>query len=249
VRAPDKFVQYLSDSLYHPRSDAHSNALCLAILDDLLEHCTPLGDRAARGEIVAKLNHNVIVGHDEWNIDLAIGPAAAPSPPPAERKIRMEPPAVVEIAVEAKAVMTEHGKARLNRVRDLRAFHSHAHLYNDKVIAVAVVAVNVAQHFWSPTRAPDDISRHGPTVGAKTVTVFRNLPLRNAHTDPPGLEAVAMIVIHHDNLKKNPHPFPEMPTPTPTSLITAAPAPQPGEPMHYATMITRVCRAYRERWL
>ncbi len=249
MKAPEKFAQHLSNSLYHPRSDAHSNALCLAILDDLLEHCKPIADKASRGEIVAKVNHKVIVGHDEWTIDLAIGPAAVPSPPPVGQKIKMQPPAVVEIAFEAKAVMTEHGKAKLNRVRDMRAFYSHAHVYNQKVIAVGVIAVNTAEYFWSPTRAPDDITKHGPAVGAKTVSVFKNLPLRNSDADPPGLEAIGVIVVQHDNLKKNPHPFQEMPSHMPTVLVTAAPAPQPGEPLHYATMITQVCRAYRDRWI
>lgn len=56
---PAAFVRHLTENSYHPRSDAHSNAICLAILADLVAHCSPFAKKAARGELVAKLNHTV----------------------------------------------------------------------------------------------------------------------------------------------------------------------------------------------
>jgi hypothetical protein len=145
----------------------------------------------------------VTVNHQRWNIDLALGPPADTPPPPVPgERISFAVPVVIEIAVEAKAVMTEHGKARHNRLRDLQAFHHHAHSYNDKVVAAAVIIVNVAKSFWSPTRQPEDITRHDAigTLGPATVDLFRNLPLRHTAAEGPGLEAAGVLVVSHDNL-------------------------------------------------
>jgi hypothetical protein len=133
MNGPQKFVQFLQTSHYHPRSDAHSNAICKFIVEDLVVSCGPLGEKAANGEIVAAINLTQTVGHDTWNIDLALGPPAGSlTPPEPDEVIRIDKPAVVQIALEAKGIMTEHGKARRNRLRDFHAFHEHAHRYNSK---------------------------------------------------------------------------------------------------------------------
>jgi hypothetical protein len=252
MRGPQALVEHLATHLYHPRSDAHSNAICLGILEDLLDHCAPLAKKSRSGELVAKLNHTVTVNYQNWNIDLAIGPPpGAPQPPPEDARIRLATPAVVEVAIEAKGVMTEHGKARHNRLRDLQAFHSHAHVYNQKVIAVGVVVVNMSSAYWSPTRAPTDITIHRniEQIAAETVALFRNLPLRNTPKDAPGLEAACALVVKHDNMLKNVSLPSTAPKPGKTVLVTKAPAPQAGDPLHYATMMHRICTAYRDRWI
>ncbi len=82
MKAPEAFVRHLAENNYHPRSDAHSNAVCRAIVDDLLAHCPAFAERAQAGEIVAKLNHTVKVNYQDWNIDLAVGPPpGSPIPP------------------------------------------------------------------------------------------------------------------------------------------------------------------------
>ncbi len=251
MNGPRAFVEHLQNNLYHPRSDAHSNAICRAILDDLIEHCEPLAKKAASGRLVAKLNHTVTVSYQRWNIDLALGPpAGGPVPPPPGDRIRYDTPSVVEVAVEAKGVMTEHGKARHNRLRDLQAFHHHAHIYDEKVVAIGVVVVNMASVFWSPTRDPSDVTLHSniDVLSTETVGLFRNLPLRHTPSDGPGLEAACVLVVEHDNLLKNPSLPHGAPAPTPTVLVERSPAPSVGDPLHYATMVQRVCQAYRDRW-
>lgn len=251
MRGPADFVEHLSSALYHPRSDAHSNALCLGVLADLCNQCRPFAKRARRGEVVAKLNHTVTVGFQNWNIDLAIGPPAGPVEPPGDDLLITEAtPSVVEIAIEAKGIMTEHGKARRNRLRDLHAFHSHAHQYNPKTIAVGLLVVNVAPYYWSPTRAADNVTAHRniEKLAAATVDLFRNLPLRNHASDGPGMEALSVIVVRHDNLLKNTALPAGAPSHEPTRLIEKPPAPQPGDPLHYATMLRRLCSAYTERF-
>lgn len=250
MKGPGAFIGHLAENQYHPRSDAHSNAVCLAILDDLIHHCPPFAAKALRGEVVAKLNHTVKVNYQDWNIDLAIGPPPGLPVPPPVGKIQMETPVTVEVAIEAKSIMTEHGKARRNRLRDLQAFHSYAHDYNQKTVAVGTVAINVSGVFWSPLRDTDDITHHHniATLGPETVELFRGLPLRHTPEDGAGLEAVSVIVLRHDNLAKNPTPPLGAPTPRPPTLVSAPPAPQIGDPLHYATMIQRICTAYRDRW-
>lgn len=251
MQGPLSFVEHLNVHQYHPRSDAHSNAVCLGVLHDLLDHCEPLAEKTARGEVVAQLNHTVTVNYQRWNIDLALGPPpGAPEPPKDAKLISSAVPAAIEVAIEAKGVMTEHGKARHNRLRDLQAFHSHAHMYNKKVIAAGIIVVNNAQNYWSPTRGEKDITTHNniEQLAKETVDLFRNLPLRNTSSDGPGIEAASVLVVSHDNLRKNTKLPPNAPTPTKTTLVTTAPAPQTGDPLNYATMIYRLCRAYKDRW-
>lgn len=251
MKGPDAFMTHLREHAYHPRSDAHSNAICLAILVDLLEQCPPLRSKAQSGELVAQLNHTVTVNYQRWNIDLALGPpAGSPAPPADGERIGMAVPSVIEVAVEAKGVMTEHGKARHNRLRDLQAFHHHAHIYNEKVVAVGIIVVNVSTVYWSPTRADDDITFHRniEDLGQQTVDLFRNLPLRHTPSEGAGLEAACVLVVDHDNLLKNENLPPNAPRPAETVLVTERPAPTVGDPLHYATMIRRICRAYEDRW-
>jgi hypothetical protein len=251
MHGPHALIEHLRTSLYHPRSDAHSNAICRGVLRDLLDNCPAFAAKAARGEIVAQLNHTVTVGHQEWNVDLAVGaPRGLPSPPTSGERITFAPPAIIELALEAKSVMTEHGKARRNRLRDLQAFHVHAHAYDPRVVALGLVIVNVAEHFWSPTRDAADVTSHRniTALAQGTVDLYRNLPLRLRPNDGPGLEAASVIVIRHDNMRKNAALPPGAPPPVETSLVTGSPAPAPGDPLDYATMIVRACAAYRERW-
>jgi hypothetical protein len=58
------------------------------------------------------------------------------------RGIAKTRPATIRIAIEAKAVMTEHGKARRNRQRDLDWFHQFFHRYEAEGIAAGITIVN-----------------------------------------------------------------------------------------------------------
>jgi hypothetical protein len=250
MNGPTQLIQHLSLAGYHPRSDAHSNAICKGFLDDLLDNCDVIRAKGNSGQLVAQINHTVIHGHERWNIDLAIGPPSEVIEPTPDERMRYASPVVVEIAVEAKGVMTEHGKARHNRLRDFQAFHGHAHRYNSRVIAVGIVVVNISEHFWSPTRGTGDITIHRniARLGRETVELYRNVPLRNLATDGPGLEAQCVIVVDHDNVAHNPAPPPGVPLSVPSRLVTGAPSPGPGDPLAYSAAVHRVCTAYGDRW-
>jgi len=251
LEAPELLVRYLQKNQYHPRSDKHSNFICDAILDDLIENCPELAARAATGAIVAKPRHKQIIGYNDWVIDLALGePSATPKPPPDDTKISIAVPAVIQIAIEAKSVMTEHKKARKNRLRDLQAFHSHAHEYSPDTIAVGLVVINASRYFWSPLRKESDITDHGNIgkLATEITDTFRAIRLRNEPRDGEGMEAMGLIVVEHDNLNLNPNIPPNAPKPNTTKLSQPPLALPSGDPLHYSTMIRRICNAYKQRF-
>ena len=105
--APARFVEYLRQEGYHPRSSAHGKALCDLVLRDLLDHCPRIREHAETGQLVFDVQRKIIVGASEWNIDLVLG---SPSPGAylvrAPLGIAQSPPTAIRIAIEAKTVMT-----------------------------------------------------------------------------------------------------------------------------------------------
>ena len=245
MNGPEAFVQHLADEGYHPRSNKHGNFLSRAILEDIVAHCPAFAKRARAGEIVAKLNGSLQVGPKRRNVDLLVGPPPGFAVPPSDGSIQMDVPATVELALEAKALMTEHLKARHNRLGDLEAVHETVHRYDENTIAVGVVTVNVSDVFFSQTRGKIHSHKNITQVGRRTVDLFRTLPLRHDPGTEPGFEAVSVIVVDFDNLAQAPA---DEPAPSRATLIYKTPAPPAGDPLHYATMIRRICKAYETRW-
>lgn len=238
MSAPERIADFLRQHGYHPRSNAHGNALCGFVLQDLLEHCGKLAEDAARGRVVYDLNRKITVGNSEWNIDLVLGPPPAGQGLDApEQGIQRLSPATIRIAIEAKTIMTEHGKARRNRQRDLDSFHQFVHRYDPEAIAAGLTVVNIAERFRSPLRREVTVHRNIQDLVKETMRLLRALPTRSAPTPDAGLEANATILVNHDNvsLKK-------------TRLVTAPPAPQVGDPLHYDTLLQRICDRYTQRW-
>lgn len=240
---------------YHPRSSKHSDIQSDLIISDLLTHCPLLRERAQSGEIVAKLRHHQQVGYDDWVIDIAIGSCAGhPLPIGPSNSIHHTEPTIVQIAIELKSIHTEHKKARKNRLRDFNAFHGYAHSYDPKTIASAFLLVNCSEYFYSPLRDENDITRHGgPKVSAKqiaqdSIDIFRTIPLRNTQYDPPGLEAIGVVAIEHDNLVVHPNAKKYEHLHHPTRILSSPPAPRVGDPLHYQTMIQRICQQYTARF-
>ena len=68
MTAPQKFARWMAKHEhrdprygfvyhYHPRSDAHSIALCRLILEDLLKHCVLLKEQARSGCVGYGINY------------------------------------------------------------------------------------------------------------------------------------------------------------------------------------------------
>ena len=227
---------------YHPRSDAHSIALCTEIVKDLVQACPVLRSQAERGEIVFGVNVKFTwpsTGKTK-TLDLALGPPTAPPSTSALQQLIAEgKPAEVLISCEAKTVMTEHGKSQPRIYDELSSSHEIIHQGRPDAIATGITVVNIAKTFVSPLRQTStksiSKSRHKqPDVAARMIQHLRGLPIREA-VGQVGFDAYATIVVDCDNLND-------------VRLWTAPPAPQPGELDHYDTFLHRVSRLYAERF-
>lgn len=255
-----ELVAYLTKEGYHPRTSKHSDFQSRIIIRDLVAQCPLIARRAASGEMVAKLRHHQQVGHADWVIDIAMGTCAGTpkllelETEPGVAPITMAPPVIIQIAIELKSIWTEHGKARLNRLRDFNSFHGYAHLYSQNTVAAAFLVVNSSERFWSPLRNKDDITVHGTAkkssrqLAEETVDKFRSIYLRDRSGDAPGMEAIGVVVIEHDNLLSNPDASKYASLHGPTKMAPMPPSPAVGDPLHYESMIQRVCNAYGQRF-
>jgi hypothetical protein len=242
-----QLLAHLEQLGYHPRTAKHSDFQSLIIIHDLVAQCPLIARRAASGELVAKLRHHQQVGHADWVVDIAMGTAAGvPKPPTANPDglvtptISMVPPVIIQIAIELKSIWTEHGKARLNRLRDFNSFHGYAHQYSQNTIAAGFLLVNSSERFWSPLRRNDDITVHGTPrkparqLAKETVDRFRSIHLRDGIADIPGMEAIGVVVIEHDNLLRNPDREKYTGLHRPTRVAPTPPSPVIGDPLDRA---------------
>jgi hypothetical protein len=179
----------------------------------------------------------IAVGSNDWNVDLILGPPPSNFPTPATTDpIVKAVPATIRIAIEAKTIMTEHGKARRNRQRDLDSFHQFARRYDASTVTAALTVVNVATTFKSPLRQVITAHRNIQALAQGTIGILRSIQLRSS-LDQPGLDANTVILVEHDNVDS-----------TKTALVLAAPAPQTGDPLHYESFLHRTCDRYAQRW-
>jgi hypothetical protein len=250
--APQKFVRWMAKHEhrdprygfvyhYHPRSDAHSIALCRFILEDLLQASQILKEQALAGRVVYGINYT-----HTWKetgkiktLDLAIGTGLAdttlPSPVAGIYRGAIER---VLISCESKTVMTEHSKSQPRIYDELSSSHEIVHQGDREAIATGIAVVNIADTFVSPLRQRGvelHVSRHQqPRAAERMVSHLRGLPIRE-QSQAVGFDAFAAIVINSDNQ-------------TPAKLWRKPPAPQPGDRDEYSTFLTRISGAYAERF-
>ena len=177
MAAPQQFVAHLAEHQYHPRSNKHGVALCDYVLEDLLANCPKIAADAAARKLVYERNRVITVGSNDWNIDLILGPPPSGFRPPATTDpIVRAVPATIRIAIEAKTIMTEHGKARRNRQRDLDSFHQFARRYDVTVTTVtsALTVVNIATTFKSPLRQVLTVHKNIATLVQSTIGILRD---------------------------------------------------------------------------
>jgi hypothetical protein len=225
---------------YHPRSDAHSIALCKLILADLLAACPVLKKQARADQIVYGINaRHTFPNGKKKTLDLAIGTTKAIRQP--ERFARSISAGTIDrvlISCEAKSVMTEHSKSQPRVFDELGSSHEIVHQGDREAIAAGVAVVNIATTFVSPLRQKGGelvVSKHQqPRAAERMVAHLRGLPVRDA-VDGSGFDACATIVVDCDNQG-------------PAKLWTDPPAPQPGDRDDYATCIARLARRYAERF-
>lgn len=236
-------TKYLAENGYHPRSSKHGDALCTYFLNDLLRNCPEFRRTAESGAIVFQRNYTVDPkSPTQWNVDLVIGP---PEPGFTGKEEKIGPlgrgnPREIWIAVDAKTIMTEHGKARRNRQRDLNSFQDILHRKNPKTIAAGLLLVNMAARFQTPLlRRSGGLNNHRniERLVAEIVTLLGGLPRCGSAAESYGLEALGVIVISHSNIPKEP-----------TLLINQSPAPSIGQALDYRTFLQEICETFTARY-
>jgi hypothetical protein len=257
LTAPARYCEYLTKERYHPRSNKHGDFLAQAFLTDLLEQSPLLKKAAAEGKVAYSLNFAIQVavvqeGITEetlkdlaWNIDLAFGvpkPAVGGKAP--KPKDRMLPGSAIKEAdlgdiwmmVDAKGVMTEHGKARRNRQRDLTALWAVMHTFYPKSVVGAVLPINIASTFQSPLN--DHETDHGniEQIVKETLSIFRAVK-RKSPTSESGIEGVGCFVVDFANKPG-----------AKAVLRTTPPAPAADDPIRYENFVSSMAGHLEERF-
>lgn len=259
---------------YHSRGDRHSKVACWGILFDLLQYCPTLVEHVRSGQVAFGINHEMrdFQQNRKKNLDLVIcTPGTASSGKktkkvgtfrdlaekyrivlPAEAAAALEalpvlpeaPVGAVRIALEAKAAMTAHSKARPRLFDELNSSHQTIHGAIDDALAVGFVMVNIASTFISPdmnkvelTGDNARVSKHKQPADAELVLAkVMELPRKGA-SQASGFDAVGIVVVDCAN---DGH--------TPVTIHTSKPAPQSGDIFHYDSMIHRLAELYRGRF-
>ena len=249
---------------YHSRSDRHSKVACWGVLFDLLQQSSLLGKHANAGKVVLGVNHELrdFQTKRKKNLDLVVAKPAGPG----EKKPRTMasladewgivitstqaaklnglPPLVegvvgsaVMLAMEAKAAMTAHSKARPRLYDELNSSHQTVHGASNQALAVGFVMVNVSTTFVSPdlNKTPGQstvVSQHNQPRDARGIVAKVEEIPRRSNSTQQGYDGLAIVAIECAN------------DGTPVTLVTGPPAPQPGEIYHYDSMIARVATEY-----
>lgn len=245
---------------YHPRSDRHSKIACWCILFDVLQSCPLLQRHVADEKVCFGINHEMrdFEMNRAKNLDLVVcrprdearGKRSFRELVDAfgvrltrpQRKIleglpdiAEAPVGAVHLALEAKACMTEHQKARPRLHDELDSSHLAIHGAVDHAIAAAFVMVNLATTFVSPTRAGQVNTHRQPHAVERVLEKVKQIRRRSKLGDK-GFGALGVVVVNHAN------------DGTPVRLATKPPAPARGDVFHYDMLINRVSNLYSSRF-
>lgn len=248
---------------YHSRSDRHSKISCWGILFDLLQASALLRAHVVQGKVTFGVNHEMVdfrtrrkkkldlvlarPGDDLRGrslSDMAVDLGVRLDPAQTGRlealpKIEEAPVGSVLMALEAKACMTAHGKARPRLYDELNSSHLTVHGANDQAIAVAHVTINASETFISTDLNKFDLSVHQPVISAHSQphsaeSVFdkvRELP-RRVRPGEEGYDAIGVVVIDCANDGR------------PVTVLDGPPAPGSSDAYAYPLMVSRIVHAY-----
>ena len=213
------------------------------LLDDLIHVSERFRDAARDGDLVYEEDFTVGSGQDRWNADLVIGPPADDTDPEqssGERAIVEGEPSEIWLSVDAKSVMTEHGKARRNRQRDINSFADVMHQHYPGAVTAGILLLNMAEQFRSPLRDEGDITEHDriEQLIAETIEIFRTID-RSGGDISHDVDGVATVVVEHTNMDDGTEP----------RLVTDPPAPQPGDIVHYRDFVHLIGDVFENRFL
>jgi len=237
VFADQRIVEYLRKNQYHPRSDKHGQTLCRYFLEDLLFESAILRKAAFEGKLVYNEDCTIGQGALCWTIDLILG-----SPPQGrffgnQNGIAKDEIKDVWLAVDAKSVMTEHGKARRNRQRDLSSLATIVKHYYPRSVVCGLMLVNMSERFVSPLRDGVTYHKNIEKLVKETIDIFNEIPRADIQGGT-GIEGVGIIVVDHTNDPRDE-----------TKLVTKPPAPNQNDSANYRRFLQTVRMALERRFL
>jgi len=249
---------------YHSRSDLHSKVACWGVCFDLLSQSALLQSHVSSGKVIFGVNHEMrdfSTGRKK-NLDLVIARPAGSLAKRSPRSLsdlandfdivldegqrnRLDalptvnegPVGAVLVALEAKATMTAHGKARPRLYDELNSSHLTVHGASSQALAVGFVMINASATFVSPDlnkrlRAARVVSTHTQPAAARSVVEkVKEIPRRTG-PQSTGFDGLAIVLVSLAN------------DGSPVTLVEAPPAPQPGDLFFYDNMVTRVANEY-----
>ncbi|HHY51412.1 MAG TPA: hypothetical protein GYA10_16895, partial [Alphaproteobacteria bacterium] len=150
----------------------------------------------------------------------------------------------VFLAIEAKAAMTAHLKARPRLKDELTGSFQTIHGDNDHAIAAGLVMVNVADEFVSPDKnkhpvgeRPEVVSQHRQPRDAELVISGLRELQRRSRVGDAGFDALGVVVVDCKN------------DGTPVRVISArSPAPSQEDDFDYTRFIERMAHLYSTRF-
>ena len=146
----------------------------------------------------------------------------------------------VLVALEAKAAMTAHSKARPRLYDELNSSHLTVHGASNQALAVGLVMVNAGDTFISPELQKqgerEAVSEHKQPAAAQTVIdKIEEIPRRTSLTSH-GFDGLGIVVVKAAN------------DGSPVQLVAERPAPQPGDIFYYDDMLSRIANEYDTRF-
>lgn len=229
---PDKFGNTWQ---YHSRSDLHSKAACWAVMFDLIGNCPLLANHIAARKVGFGINHEMqdFKVNRKKDLDLVIcrlpngfdessartladlGSNYGIVLNKTEKSIFEQYPNLYEApvktvlaALEAKACMTAHNKARPRLYDELTSSHMTVHGDTSSAIAVGFVMINSSEDFISPIQAQNKASftdsephinrEPQPRATLSVIQKLKELP-RSSKDGEPGFDALGIVVIKCKN--------------------------------------------------
>lgn len=229
---------------YHPRSNRSSHVLAELLAEDLLDACPTLARYAESGDVAFAIDrrHRWANGKQKA-LDFSIGIPEEGARPTTGR-YRLLPArgtgfSRLLVAIEEKAVATEHGKSQPRVYSELNDSHVIVHAGDRYTIAGGLTWVNIATTFLSPLRQAADkpiaITRHDqPAVASSMITHLRGLPVRDS-VNGVGFDAYCTFVLDLDNQGR-------------VALHLGLPSPQRDDPDRYEVFVERIARLFEDRF-
>lgn len=252
---------------YNSRSNIHGKIACWAVMFDLLRNSALLRKHLAEGKVSFAIDRQMNNWQTGQKKDLDLVVARAPSGQGSSTnavslidlavslKLDLTPAdwmeletlptsplgaagSTVLVALEAKAAMTEHGKARPRLFAELDASLSVIHGDNNHALAVGFAMVNLADRFVSSTNQRGEQIHYNvhkqPRDTVRVIEKLRELPRRSGpHTGQAGFDAFGILVVDLVNDLQSP-----------MTIVSGDPAPPPSNDLSYDRMITRTAHLY-----